>query len=318
MAEDFSAGWQLTESDPGVFCELLKRLGVPLVVDDLYSLDAEALAEHHPVRALIFLFQWVQTPAGSMTGEYDRDFPGFFAHQVVNNACATLAVLNAVGNIPALATGPQLREMLDFSAGMDPQMTGAVITSADWLREAHNALSPPSAISVDDPSYKKTAEEAYHFVVYLPYMGSIYEFDGLKEFPIRHGAFGEQGEGWTAKAREIIQARIATYPPGQLQFNLMALHDDPIPILQNQLTELQAAGNAIQASEVAARLERENHKRQQWAFENSLRRHNHIGFIHALLTALAKAGKLEQAKENAKKVMSERRAKKGGSAMDED
>lgn len=53
-------------------------------------------------------------------------------------------------------------------------------------------------------------------------------------------------------------------------------------------------------------------------FENSLRRHNHIGFIHALLTALAKAGKLEQAKENAKKVMSERRAKKGGSAMDED
>ena len=53
-------------------------------------------------------------------------------------------------------------------------------------------------------------------------------------------------------------------------------------------------------------------------FENSLRRHNHIGFIHALLTVLAKAGKLEQAKENAKKVMAERRAKKGGDAMDED
>ena len=153
------------------------------------------------MRALIFLFQWVQTPAGGMRGEFDRDFPGFFAHQVVNNACATLAVLNAVGNIPALAVGPQLREMLDFAAGMDPQMSGTVITSADWLREAHNALSPPSAISVDDPSHKKTAEEAYHFVVYLPYMGSIYEFDGLKEFPIRHGAYSEQGEGWTAKAR---------------------------------------------------------------------------------------------------------------------
>ena len=52
-------------------------------------------------------------------------------------------------------------------------------------------------------------------------------------------------------------------------------------------------------------------------FENSLRRHNHIGLIHALLTALAKAGKLDEAKESAKKALTERRAKKGD-AMDED
>lgn len=226
MAEDFSAGWQLTESDPGVFryflqlnklkmleklivglpcSELLKRLGVPLVVDDLYSLDAESLAEHQPIRAFIFLFQWVQTHPDGMSGAYDRDFPGFFAHQVVNNACATLAVLNAIGNLPGLEMGPQLKEMMEFSAGMDPQTTGMVITSSDWLREAHNALSPPSSISLDDPSTKKTAEEAYHFVVYIPHMGSIYELDGLKEYPIRHGAYGESGEGWTAKARYVTR-----------------------------------------------------------------------------------------------------------------
>lgn len=52
-------------------------------------------------------------------------------------------------------------------------------------------------------------------------------------------------------------------------------------------------------------------------FENSLRRHNHIGLIHALLTALAKAGRLEGAKEQAKKALAERRAKRGDS-MDED
>ncbi|GJE95832.1 cysteine proteinase [Phanerochaete sordida] len=317
MAEDFSNGWQLTESDPGVFSELLKNLGVPLVVDDLYSLDADSLAEHQPIRAFIFLFQWVQTHPDAVRGEYDRDFAGFFAHQVVNNACATLAVLNAIGNMPGLEMGPQLREMLDFAAGMDPQMTGTVLTSSDWLREAHNALSPPSSISLDDPSLKKTSEEAYHFVVYMPHMGSIYELDGLKEFPLRHGSYSESGEGWTAKAREIIQERIATYPPGQLQFNLLAVHDDPIPTLQTQLSEAQAAGSADLAAQLAARLERENHKRQQWAFENSLRRHNHIGFIHALLKALAKAGKLDEAKENAKKALAERRAKRGDS-MDED
>jgi ubiquitin carboxyl-terminal hydrolase L5 len=60
-------------------------------------------------------------------------------------------------------------------------------------------------------------------------------------------------------------------------------------------------------------------------FENSLRRHNHLGLLHTLL-GLAKAGKLDAAKEGAKKAMRERkewvaemRAKGvGASGMDED
>jgi ubiquitin carboxyl-terminal hydrolase L5 len=52
-------------------------------------------------------------------------------------------------------------------------------------------------------------------------------------------------------------------------------------------------------------------------FENSLRRHNHIGLIHGLLKALAKVGKLNDAKDGARKALNERRTKKGNS-MDED
>jgi ubiquitin carboxyl-terminal hydrolase L5 len=69
--EDGSSGWQLTESDPGVFTyaslllfystafqfsfqsELLKSLGVPLIVDDLYSLDPDSLASLQ-VRSSLF------------------------------------------------------------------------------------------------------------------------------------------------------------------------------------------------------------------------------------------------------------------------
>ncbi|THG96179.1 hypothetical protein EW026_g5608 [Hermanssonia centrifuga] len=253
-----------------------------------------------------------------MAGQYDPEFPGFFAHQVVNNACATLAVMNAIGNVPGLPMGTELTDLINFTTGMDPQTRGMAITSSDWLREAHNALSPPSSISLDDPSTQKTAADAYHFIVYMPYMGCIYEFDGLKDAPISHGVYEEKGEGWVAKAREVIEARIATYPPESLDFSLLALHDDPVPSLQKHLADLQASGNQAEAAEVAAKLERENHKREQWAFENSLRRHNHFGLIHALLLALAKGNQLETAKENAKKALSERRAKKGGSAMDED
>ncbi|CAK5281402.1 unnamed protein product [Mycena citricolor] len=319
MAED-SNGWQLTESDPGVFTELLKSLGVPCIVDDLYSLDSDSLAALQPLHALIFLFKWV-SPSGEdskIQGDYDPDFSGFFAHQVVNNACATLAVMNALGNIPSLACGPQLTELLGFTTGMDAQTRGLVITGSDWLREYHNSLSPPSAISLDGLGLSKTSEDAYHFVVYLPYMGSLYELDGLKQYPVRHGSYDEDGEGWLKKARETIEGRIATYPAGALEFSLLALRDDPLPKLEAQLSALQASNRHSEAAEIVVKISTETLKRERWQFENSLRKHNHFGLVHALVVALAKAGKLDRAQESAKTMMRERIAARKGKGMDMD
>jgi len=322
MSDEDNGGWQLTESDPGVFTELLKSMGVPLIVDDLYSLDADTLASMQPLHALIFLFKWVPTSsAGGPAGDDDPDFPGFFAHQVVNNACATLAVLNALGNIPSLTMGSQLSEMMSFTTGMDPQTRGLVITSADWLREAHNALSPPSAISLDGLELPKQAEEAYHFVVYLPVNGAVYELDGLKSHAVRHGAYDEAGEGWLKTAREVIEARISTYPPGALEFSLLAVHDDPLPSLQSRLQQAQRENDHVSEGNLLARIADENTKRENWAFENSLRRHNHVSLVHALLSALAKTGGLAPAKAKAKEVMVEKMKKRkesGQDAMDED
>jgi len=296
-------------------------------VDDLYSLDPDSLASLQPLHALIFLFKWVPSiingAASAYAGQPDPDFPGFFAHQVVNNACATLAVLNGLGNIPNLRSGPQLAELISFTTGMDPQMRGMVITSADWLREAHNALSPPSAISLDGLGLPKTTEDAYHFVVYLPTLGCLYELDGLKQHPVNHGPFDHTGEGWLRLARDVIEARIATYPPGALEFSLLALRDDPLPGLEAQHRLLQVAGRHSDAAEIVTKISTENAKRERWAFENSLRRHNHVGLVHALLVALAKSGRLGPAKENATRAMQERVERhkaekdKGSKAMDE-
>ncbi|KAI0259225.1 ubiquitin-specific protease [Gloeopeniophorella convolvens] len=320
--DDDSSGWQLTESDPGVFTELLKTLGVPLVVDDLYSLDATSLAPFQPLRALIFLFKWLPGAGepDSTGGAYDPAFSGFFAHQVVQNACATLAVLNALANIPDLTVGSELQELLSFTTGMDAQTRGMAVTSADWLRAAHNALSPPSSISLDGLGSSKTTEDAYHFIVYLPALGAVYELDGLKQSPITHGPYNDGGEGWVARAREVIEARIATYPPGSLEFSLLALHDDPLPELQAQLAEAQSSGDGAREAELAQRLADEHAKRERWAFENSLRRHNYVGLIHSLALALAKAGRLDSAAEGARSAMRKRveEHRKKGQAMDED
>ncbi|KAH0827325.1 hypothetical protein J3R83DRAFT_3951 [Lanmaoa asiatica] len=324
MSDEDSSGWELTESDPGVFTELLKTLGVPFIVDDLYSLDPDTLSALQPLHALIFLFKWLPSTSGELSstvGQYDTDFPGFFAQQTVNNACATLAVINALGNIPSLPSGPQLADLMSFTTGMDPQTCGMAVTSADWLREAHNALSPPSSISLDGLGLPKKTEEAYHFVVYIPIMGSVYELDGLKPYPVRHGEFDESGEGWLKKAREVIEHRISTYPTGALEFSLLALRDDPLPALKTQLERVQQTGNRSEASQVLVRISNENSKRERWAFENSLRRHNHIGLVHALLVGLARVGQLSSATDNARKVMRERVARRremGLGDMDED
>lgn len=39
---------------------------------------------------------------------------------MVNNACATLAIVNALGNIPDLKVGDALGNIFSFGAGMDP------------------------------------------------------------------------------------------------------------------------------------------------------------------------------------------------------
>ncbi|KIM79030.1 hypothetical protein PILCRDRAFT_10691 [Piloderma croceum F 1598] len=79
-------------------------------------------------------------------------------------------------------------------------------------------------------------------------------------------------------------------------------------------------------AEVIMKLENKNGKWQRWAFENSLRRHNHLGLLHTLLLGLAKVGKLDAVKEGAKKTMRERRERVaemrakgvGAGGMDED
>jgi ubiquitin carboxyl-terminal hydrolase L5 len=84
------------------FTALLSELGVKgLEVSELYSLDSSLLSSLQPIYALIFLFKYVDQsetlagssdPAATGTPKEDTDF--YFAHQVINNACATMAILN--------------------------------------------------------------------------------------------------------------------------------------------------------------------------------------------------------------------------------
>jgi len=65
--------------------------------------------------------------------------------------------------------------------------------------------------------------------------------------------------------REVIESRIATYPSESLEFSLLALHDDPLPALQEQLAVAQTTEDRSQVVELMHKISDENAKRERWA-----------------------------------------------------
>jgi ubiquitin carboxyl-terminal hydrolase L5 len=93
-----------------------------------------------PIHGLIFLFQYNDADHSTEdAGEHVDDI--WFANQVPEYACASIAILNIVNNIPGLDLGKELQEFKDFTKDMDPLMRGDTIDSFDFVKRIHNSFA---------------------------------------------------------------------------------------------------------------------------------------------------------------------------------
>lgn len=278
-----AGGWSTIESDEGVFTSLIENLGVKDVqFEELISLDADTIRSLSPVYGVIFLFRWTRekTPNSStpLDGSYDPSATEngvFFAAQTIQNACGTQAILSVILNQDTPSSTPfpidigtELRSFKDFTAAFPPELRGEALSNSEIVRTAHNAFARASPF-VDETARVAPDEEAdvYHFIAYTPVNGVLYELDGLQPHPISHGTC--DAESFPEKVIEVLQRRIARYPEGETRFNLMAV-----------VRDLRVRAREIGDVEL---LEREERKRRAWAWENTLRRWNFVGFIGEML-----------------------------------
>eukprot|EP00892_Ulva_mutabilis_P000813 jgi/Ulvmu1/10732/UM068_0020.1 len=298
--------WTTIESDPGVFTELLERIGVKNAeVQELYELGGEQLKELEPVYGLIFLFKFKSSLYTAQATEQTDQV--YFAKQIINNACATQAMLSILLNADEneVEIGDQLRNLREFTADFPPDMRGVAIGNAEGVRQAHNSFAPPEAQLSDPESRKATdSDELYHFVSYVHKAGALWELDGLQEGPIKCCECAK--EEWLARASEVINTRISTYTSQEIRFNLMAIVRDARTALRGRTAALQRRleeGGGDVDDTVRGEILREKaavedalavreRERERWRTENARRKHNYVPLIFNLLQAMAERDEL--------------------------
>eukprot|EP00397_Hematodinium_sp_SG-2012_P059632 GEMP01076685.1.p1 GENE.GEMP01076685.1~~GEMP01076685.1.p1 ORF type:complete len:362 (+),score=55.67 GEMP01076685.1:26-1111(+) len=218
--------WGTIESDPAVFTQLVHKFGSKgLRVIEIYSLeDLETIIPK--VHGLVFLFKW----DGEMASSKDPLPFGpeglFFAKQVIQNACATQAILSVILNAEDAKLEENLVNFKAFTSQLDPEMRGLAISNEETIRNAHNALTRHGPYDPDKEKDREK-EDAFHYVSYVPFQDKLFELDGLQSGPIELQDLN--GRHWLEVTRSEIQQRIELYQKTntELRFNLMAIIDDP-------------------------------------------------------------------------------------------
>ncbi|KAL8780260.1 MAG: hypothetical protein Q9194_001023 [Teloschistes cf. exilis] len=244
---------------------MLRDFGVKQVrVQEVVSLDHEMLASlpydqlslfslcskvirSQPVYGLVFLFKWRAEDPGKQEQTCPEDI--WFANQTAKDACASVALLNIVNNIPEIELGENLRQFKDFTIDFTPSLRGDAISNFDFVKAIHNSFARKMDMLNADLQLKNDAlarrkaktegtddeDAGFHFIAFVPSQGKVWKLDGLERQPQKLGPI--VGRDWLVQVAPELESRMAQYGDDQIEFAVLALVKEPLSTLVTSLAQ---------------------------------------------------------------------------------
>ncbi|KAL5723971.1 ubiquitinyl hydrolase 1 [Ranunculus cassubicifolius] len=219
--------WLPLEANPDIMNQFLWGLGLPedeAEFCDVYGLDEELLEMvPQPVLAVLFLYPiTAETEAERMlekeSARQETSEKVYFLKQTVGNACGTIGLLHAIGNVSSdikLVEGSYLDKFFKTTAKMDP-FERAVFLEKDREMEAAHSVAAVAG-DTEAPSINESVDT--HFICFSCVEGQLYELDGRKSQAISHGP--SSPPTLLQDAAKVIKEMIEQNP-SSLNFNVIA------------------------------------------------------------------------------------------------
>ncbi|KAE8055866.1 hypothetical protein FH972_012680 [Carpinus fangiana] len=208
--------WLPLEANPEVMNQFLWGLGLQedeTECFDVYGLDLELLEMvPKPVLAVLFLYpltsQSEEERILQANEKKESSSRVYFMKQTVGNACGTVGLLHAIGNITSEI---KLRKFVKL-----------YFQSLGYISFLENDREMEVAHSVAATAGETEASDNVdtHFICFACVDGELYELDGRKFGPISHGP--SSPSSLLQDAAKVIQGMIQKNPES-LNFNVIAI-----------------------------------------------------------------------------------------------
>ncbi|XP_017075060.1 ubiquitin carboxyl-terminal hydrolase [Drosophila eugracilis] len=215
------------ESNPEVLTKYIHKLGVSPAwsVTDVIGLEEDTLEWiPRPVKAFILLFPCSETYEKHRAEEHERvkeineQHPSdlFYMRQITPNACGTVALIHCVANNKDIEVDKGvLKDFIYNGAKLSPEERGQALEDDKDFTAGHQALAQEGQTNADE---HETVN--HHFIALVNKDGTLYELDGRKSFPIKHGPTSE--ETFVKDAAKVCKEFMAR-DPNDVRFTVLAL-----------------------------------------------------------------------------------------------
>ncbi|XP_068143545.1 ubiquitin carboxyl-terminal hydrolase-like [Drosophila tropicalis] len=161
-----------------------------------------------PVKALILLFPCSDAYEKHRSEEHER------IKDV--NACGTVALIHSVANNKEVdVSGGVLKNFLDKTVSLSPEDRGKALEEDKEFTAGHQELAQEGQTNASE--HKKVI---HHFIALVNKNGTLYELDGRKSFPIKHGETSE--ETFVKDAAKVCK-EFMSRDPNEVRFTVLAL-----------------------------------------------------------------------------------------------